>query len=251
MPKHKSWTTPAGEYPALYEDMLNQIHLLIAGSAGSGKSVLLNGIIYTALYKSPNKIKLILIDPKRVDLYKYRKLPHVLEYHTEIDPIVNCLQNVLNQIETRYKRMQRQELEQSTEDNIYIIIDEFPDLMVQAKKKIEPLIQRITQLGRAANFHVIIAAQRCTADVITNTIKVNINSRIGLRCPTPRDSRNIIEQKGAELLPMYGHGYYLKPEGLDLYKLPMIEKEEITRLIHHWEQQKPTRKSIFNIFRPV
>ena len=202
----KLWRTPKGLASTICLDMLKQPHLLIAGSTGSGKSVLINSLIYTALYQSPNRCKFILIDPKRVELVDYKVLPHTISYSSEILNILKALQYSVDLMEKRYKQMQRQRIKKSNDTDIYIIIDEYADLIIQAKKQVEPHIIRLSQLGRAANIHLILATQRPTKDIITGAIKVNLDSRIALRCSTAQDSRNILDAKGAETLPRYGYG---------------------------------------------
>lgn len=241
----KEWITPGGNANNLCLSLLNQPHALIAGSTGSGKSVLINSIIYTALYQPPNCCKLVLIDPKRVELYRYKNIPHTLIYAIETPDIINALCDSIEIMERRYKAMQRRGQLKSTDPDIYIIIDEYADLMTTAKKAVTPLICRIAQLGRAANMHLILATQRPTRDIITGQIKVNLDSRVALRCPTPQDSRNIIDVKGAETLPRYGFGYYLTPEyGLQLVKIPFTDPQEIAARIQWWINQA-TKKRLF------
>lgn len=250
------WSSPAGQIMSICVDMLKQPHMLIAGATGSGKSVLLNSLIYTALYQSSNDAQFILIDPKRVELIDYAELPHTISYNTEIQPIINSLNYAIDLMELRYTEMQQQRIKKSTKADVYVIIDEYADLMVQAKSKVTPLIQRLTQLGRAANIHVILATQRPTRDIIDGAIKVNIDSRVALRCPTPQDSRNVIDRKGAELLPKYGKGIYLNSDRCEIVEIPYTPQEEINRIITHWmeqvaepEQPKPQKKmTIFDIF---
>lgn len=235
--KKKVWTAPAGEYYNIIQDMLEQPHLLVAGSTGSGKSVLINTLIHTLLLKSPNSINLCLIDPKRVELVGYKGLPHTVHYASEPAEILLALRVAVGVMERRYEAMQTARQRKSTACHIYIIIDEYADLITTQKKQVEPLIMRLAQLGRAANMHLIIATQRPTRDVITGQVKVNIDARVALRCPTAQDSRNIINVKGAEALPRYGYGYYLTPNGLELIAIPLTPEEEITARVAHWEDQ--------------
>lgn len=232
-----TWIAPAGKVPMLCKSILEQSHVLIAGATGSGKSVVINSVIYTALYKAPCELKLVLIDPKRVELVKYRNLPHTIAYASEPGQIIDTLQKCVGLMESRYKAMQRRGAVKSTETDVYIIIDEFADLMTTSKRETLPNLCRLAQLGRAANIHLIIATQRPTRDIVNGQIKVNLDSRLALRCPTPQDSRNIIDRKGAETLPRYGYGYYYTPEGLQLVKIPMIDPDELQTRVDHWTQQ--------------
>lgn len=242
----KEWKTPGGTAAAVCLDMLEQPHLLIAGSTGSGKSVLLNTLIYTALYKSPCNCELILIDPKRVELIDYKELPHTLIYASEPPEIIETLNRCINLMESRYKILQAEHRKKwNNSEQTYIFIDEFADLMTTQKRETMPQIIRLAQLGRAANLHLILATQRPTRDIINGQIKVNLDSRVALRCPTAQDSRNIINTKGAETLPRYGFGYYLTPKGCELIKIPMTPPEAIAERVQWWEAQKP-HKSIFD-----
>lgn len=232
-----TWNTPKGKAYKLCLSILQQPHILIAGATGSGKSVVINSTIYTALYKAPCDLKFVLIDPKRVELVKYRNLPHTISYASEPYEIFSALAGVERLMESRYKAMQRRGEVKSQEAEVYVVIDEFADLMTTQKKETLPILCRLAQLGRAANVHLIIATQRPTRDIINGQIKVNLDSRLALRCPTPQDSRNIIDRKGAETLPRYGYGYYQTPEGLQLVQIPMIAEDELQARIDHWEGQ--------------
>lgn len=223
----------------LYQDMLDQPHLLIAGATGSGKSVVINGIVATALHKSPIKVKFILIDPKRVELVGYKQLPHTIRYASEPDTMVNALEYALDLIERRYQRMQARGKRKWTGSDVYVIIDELADLITTQRKKIMPLIQRIAQIGRAAKIHLIVATQCPLAKVIPTEIKVNFDARVGLRTRNAQDSRNILGVKGCETLPRYGEGFFLVPEGMTRYKIPMIPESKLEKLIKWWIPQRP------------
>ena len=232
--RERRYVSPGGQCYKLYEDMYSQPHLLIAGATGSGKSVVINGIIYTLLLSGPDKAGLILIDPKRVELVQYKKTPHCLLYASEPHEITEALQRTVNLIEDRYKRMQRQQTRKYDGSDIYVIIDELADLMTTNKKQVQPLIQRICQIGRAAKVHLIAGTQRPTADIIAAAITVNIDARVGLRTRNAQESRNIIYQTGCEQLPRYGQGYYMTPAGLTLYNIPMYSDQQINAIVKHW-----------------
>lgn len=243
----KTYTTPAGKIYRLYGDMLAQPHLLIAGATGSGKSVVINGIISTALYSSPASVRFILIDLKRVELSEYRRIPHILTYADDIPDAIAALQSGLDIIETRYKDMQRRKLRTYDGSDVYIVIDELADLMTTAKREVTPMIQRLCQIGRAARVHVIAATQCPISAVIPTPIKVNFDSRVALRTRSAQDSRNILGLNGCEKLPRYGMGYYLTPDEFTLYQIPMIDDAERQRLIDHWTAQ--SRPGFFSRFR--
>ena len=231
-------TTPGGKYPRVYLDMAKQVHLLIAGQTGSGKSVVINGIIYSLLVNYfPEECQFVFMDPKRVELIDYKRLPHCLYYASEPGQPVQALSLALDITETRYKAMQAQGLKKYPGGHVYIIIDELADLMTTDKKNIVPLLQRLAQIGRAANIHIIAATQCPLAEIIPTKIKVNFDSIVGLKTATKQHSRNIISIPGLESLPRYGYGYYKTPVGGQLYKLPMISEENIKRVVKHWTRQ--------------
>lgn len=237
-PQKRVWITPEGDYYTLYKDMLSQKHLLIAGATGSGKSVVVNGMIYTALFKSPAKVQFILIDPKRVELVDYKELPHTIEYASEPVEMVQALQKAMEITENRFTDMQKKRIKQYDGGHVYVVIDEFADLMTTNRKQVQPLIQRLAQLGRAANVHIILATQCPLAKVIPTEIKVNFDSRIGLRTGSAQDSRNILSVTGCETLPPYGKGYYKKPMGIELINIPMYPAADIEKMLAHWKTQR-------------
>lgn len=222
--------------------MLDQPHLLVAGATGSGKSVVINGIITTALYNSPAAVQFILIDPKRVELIEFKHLPHVITYATEPGEMVKALENALVMTDQRFKIMQAQKVKKYQGGAVYVIIDELADLMTTDRKHVQPLIQRLAQIGRAANMHIIAATQCPLAAVIPTPIGVNFDSRVALRTRSAQDSRNILGLKGCELLPQYGQGYYMTPAGLQLYKIPIYTDEKRAQLISYWMHTKPRRR---------
>lgn len=230
----KKYITPEGQIYKLYADMLQQPHLLIAGATGSGKSVVINGIVCTALYNSPVINQFILVDPKRVELIQYKKLPHTLSYSSEPDTMIHALEYAMELTEKRYKTMQDQNKRKYQGSSIYIIIDELADLMTTNKKQVQPLIQRLAQIGRAANIHIIAATQCPLSVVIPTPIKVNFDSRIALRTRSKQDSRNILDITGCELLPRFGQGYYMTPEKTTLYNIPMYSDQEIEDICNYW-----------------
>lgn len=242
---HREWRTPAGQVYTLYRDMLKQPHLLIAGATGSGKSVVINGLVYTALHDSPAAVQFILIDPKRVELVDYRPLPHTLQYSSEPGEMVQALEKAMEITESRYKAMQRQRVKKYAGGAVYVIVDELADLMTTDRRHVQPLLQRLAQIGRAANVHIIAATQCPLATVIPTSIKVNFDSRVALRTRSAQDSRNILGVKGCELLPRYGQGYYMTPDGLTLYNIPMQAPDEIAALVTYWKRHSKPRLKWF------
>ena len=228
-------TTPGGPVPIVYDSMSKQTHVLIAGKTGSGKSVVINGIVYTLISsRFPDECQFIFLDPKRVELNMYKRLPHCLVYSSEKAEMINALRVALDVIEKRYKIMQRQQQRKYQAGAGYIISVELADLMTTCRKSVLPLLQRIAQIGRAANVHIIAATQCPLTVIIPTELKVNFDSILGLKTATRQHSRNIIDRPGCESLPAYGKGYYITPAGISLESLPMIPDEKIYDIIKHW-----------------
>lgn len=234
----KTWYLPKGITYDLFKDMSKQNHLLVAGKTGSGKSVIVNGIITTLLYKAPFQVQFILIDPKRVELSPYKNLPHTIKYASEPKDMVSALQLAMNICDTRYKQMEKVGHRLYQGGDIYVIIDEWADLMTTNRRAVAPIIQRLAQVGRAAKVHVILCTQTPIAKVIPTEIKCNFDSRVGLRTRSAQDSRNILGYAGLENLPKYGQGVYMTPESDDLWNIPYVDETEQKRLINHWLRQR-------------
>lgn len=230
------YITPGGNCPRIYSELTQENHILIAGCTGSGKSTFINSFISRLLMEnSPARLELVLIDLKKVELYQYKRLPHCLSYSDTAPAAVNALNAVLIEIDKRFNEMRKQGRKTTARPHIYIVIDEFADLIITAKKQIEPLITRISQIGRAAGVHLIIGTQRPTREIITGCIKVNFDCKIALRTATAQDSRNIIGVNGAENLPRYGAGIIARPGGIACYELPIISPAP---LVDYWTSRK-------------
>ena len=234
----RRYITPGGKVWRLYQDMSEQPHLLIAGATGSGKSVVINGILSAVLHRSPNAAQLILIDPKRVELIQYKPLPHCVYYATEPEERISALERALAITDKRYQNMARSGLRKFDGSDVYVVIDELADMMTTDKKHVAPLLQRLCQIGRAARVHVIAATQCPLAVVIPTPIKVNFDARVALRTRSAQDSRNILGVTGCETLPRYGQGYYMTPEGLKLYEIPYVTDDELNALCEYWTSRR-------------
>jgi S-DNA-T family DNA segregation ATPase FtsK/SpoIIIE len=247
-------------------DLKEMPHLLIAGATGSGKSVTIHSIILSILYKaSPQVVKFILIDPKRIELAIYNSLPHLLT-PVVVNPKLakNALDWAVFEMENRYKKLailqvrnidqynKKLELLLQSEDEelnnledrekipyIVIIIDELADLMMVSAREIEDDIARLAQKARAIGIHLILATQRPSVDVITGTIKNNFPSRIALAVPSKHDSRTIIDQMGAEKLLGNGDMLFLPPKTATLIRLhsAYVSEPETVRVVNFLAKQ--------------
>lgn len=231
---------------AVFCELNKMPHLLIAGATGSGKSVCMNTIISSILLRTkPDEVKLLLVDPKKVEFAQYAKIPHL------IGPVINdaaeaarALKVVVEMMDQRYDLFSRcavrniatynEKLAAHPEEHlkpmpyVVVIIDELADLMVSAGKEVEQSIQRITQLARAAGIHLIVATQRPSVDVITGVIKSNIPSRIAFAVSSGTDSRTILDTVGAERLLGYGDMLYMpigEPSAIRLQGVYMSDEE--------------------------
>lgn len=233
-------------------------HLLIAGATGSGKSVCINSIISSILLsKRPEELKLILIDPKKVEFTPYVEIPHLMtEVVTDPNLASQALRKVVERMEERYETFSKNGVRNITAYNklveqdperlkmpwIVVIIDELADLMAVAGKEVETSIQRITQLARAAGIHLIVATQRPSVDVVTGVIKANIPSRIAFAVSSAVDSRTIIDTTGAEKLLGYGDMLYIPmgdPSPTRLQGVYVSDEEVNTITQYTSEQAKP------------
>ncbi len=246
------------------EDLRTMPHLIIAGATGSGKSVAIHTIILSIIFKSsPEDVKFILVDPKRVELVIYSSLPHLLT------PVVvnekyakNALDWAVYEMEERYKKLaslQVRDIEQynkklellkhseNFEDYmdmekipyIVIIIDELAELMMLSSREIEENVARIAQKARAVGIHLILATQRPSTDIITGTIKNNFKARIALAVPSKHDSRTIIDQVGAEKLLGKGDMLFLPPDSALVRRIhcSFVSEEEALRVVNYLSKQ--------------
>lgn len=245
-----TWTTPGGEYYEIYKDMLEQPHLMIAGATGSGKSVVVNNLIYTALCKFPvdceGGAQFILIDNgKGTEMIGYEDLPHTIRYAFTTEESISALEYGLAIAKSRFKYMRQRRIKTYDGGDVYIFIDEFASLILNGKRRVSCIVQDIAQLGRAAKVHVILCTQCPLAKVIPTEIKVNFDARVALRTATAQHSRNIMERTGCECLPRHGQGFYVTPEGTDLWNLPMISQEELDDRVKWWTKQNSKPKGFF------
>ena len=238
-------------------DLTRMPHLLIAGATGAGKSVCLNSIISTFLLtRSPNDVKLLMIDPKMVELTGYNGVPHLqAPVVTEMDKVVGALRLTIREMERRYSifsklgvrnldgyRMKLSE-EPGAEPLPYlaVIIDELADLMMTAPDEVETLLVRLAQMARATGIHLIIATQRPSVDVLTGLIKANVPSRIAFAVSSLTDSRVILDMPGAERLLGRGDMLFLPPDAAKPQRIQgaFIEDRDVHYIVQHWHRVAP------------
>jgi S-DNA-T family DNA segregation ATPase FtsK/SpoIIIE len=247
-------------------DLTRMPHMLIAGATGSGKSVCINALLSGLMFQaSPDELKLILIDPKRVEFTMFQDLPHLLvPVVTESEQATSALRWAVAEMENRYKLFASHTVRNIGDFNgragemglnplpyIVLVIDELADLMMVAAGEIEELICRIAQLARAVGIHLIVATQRPSADIITGLIKANIPSRIAFAVSSSIDSRVILDETGAEKLLGRGDMLYLPVEAGKATRLQgvFVADREIKGIIDFWKAQgKPQyQEEIFNV----
>ncbi|MBV9339278.1 MAG: DNA translocase FtsK [Acidobacteria bacterium] len=239
-------------------------HLLIAGSTGSGKSVAINAMIMSILYKAtPEQVRLILVDPKRLELGNYEGVPHLYTpIITEPKLAANALRNAVREMERRLKLLAEKGVrnidqynrlfndgdtptlfggsgEERPMPNIVIIIDELADLMMLDGGNVEESITRLAQMARAVGIHLVLATQRPSVDVITGLIKANFPARISFRVATKVDSRTILDANGSEALLGRGDMLYLPSGSARLHRLhaPFVTEKEIASVVEFWRAQ--------------
>ena len=226
----------------IVSDLTDMLHLLIAGTTGSGKSVCINTIILSLLYKlTPEKCKFILIDPKMLELSTYEGIPHLLcPVITEAKKATSALGWVVKEMESRYKLMTKEgvrNIEGYNNNNkivmpyIVVIVDEMSDLMLVAGKEIENYVQKLSQMARAAGIHLIMATQRPSVDVITGTIKANFPTRISFQVSSKIDSRTILGEQGAEQLLGKGDMLFMSSANRIMrIHAPYVSENEIEKI---------------------
>jgi DNA segregation ATPase FtsK/SpoIIIE, S-DNA-T family len=244
-------------------DLATMPHVLIAGSTGSGKSVAINAMIMSVLYKAtPAQVRLILVDPKRVELGMYEGIPHLFTpIITEPKLAANALRNAVREMERRLKLLASRSVRNIDQFNklfenqtpslfedaeaeqplphMIIIIDELADLMMLDKANVEEAITRLAQMARAVGIHLVLATQRPSVDVITGLIKANVPTRISFRLATKVDSRTILDSNGAEALLGRGDMLFLPPGTSRLQRLhaPFVTEKEIAAVVGFWKNQ--------------
>ena len=234
-------------------DLAKMPHLLIAGATGSGKSVCLAGIISCLLMNhSPSDLRFILIDPKRVELTQFAKIPHLAfsDIVVDTDKVVSTLRAVINEMDNRYKKFGSVKVrniqsynEKFPEDKLpfwTVIVDELADLMLSAPFEVETQLVRLAQLARATGIHLIIATQRPSVDVITGLIKANFPTRIAFAVTSQIDSRTVIDSAGAEKLLGRGDMLFLSPSAQKPKRIQgvYVDDAEIEKIVHFWTDDK-------------
>lgn len=235
-------------------DLGKMPHLLIAGATGSGKSVCMNAIIAGIMMNAtPEQVRFIMIDPKRVELSAYAGIPHMAfsEVIVDVDKVVGVLQAVVGEMEARYKKFQELGVRNLDAYNKHprilkklpywvVIIDELADLMMAAPFEVEKLIARLAQLARATGIHLIVATQRPSVDVVTGLIKANFPTRIAFAVTSQVDSRTILDMVGAEKLLGRGDMLYLPTDAAKPMRIQgvYVSDAEVERLVEFWKDER-------------
>lgn len=231
-------------------DLAKMPHLLIAGSTGTGKSVGLNAMLISLLYKhSPNTLRLLMVDPKRIELSLYDGIPHLLHpVVSEPKEATRALRWAVGEMERRYKLLEEHharnlhgynEIAEEKLPYLVIIIDELSDLMMVSSKEVETAIARLAQMARAAGIHLLIATQRPSVDVLTGLIKANFPARISFKVASKVDSRTILDQMGADRLLGMGDMLFLPPGSASLQRIhgAYISEKEILAIVEFLKAQ--------------
>jgi S-DNA-T family DNA segregation ATPase FtsK/SpoIIIE len=249
-----AWLGKGIDGNAVWTDLAKMPHVLVAGTTGSGKSGCVNAILSSILMQaSPNEVRLVLVDPKQVELNHYENVPHLLTpVVTSPRLAANVLSNLIGEMESRYGIMSEARTRNLDELNrvrvknglaplphILCVIDELADLMMVAPAEVEDSIIRLAQKSRATGIHLVLATQRPSTDIITGTIKVNIPSRIAFAVSSQTDSRVILDQGGAESLLGQGDMLFRGPGSSKLQRIQgaFITEDEIARITGHWAKQ--------------
>ncbi len=228
-------------------------HVLVAGTTGSGKSVLVNSFITTLLFRaSPEEVKLIMIDPKRVELTAYNGIPHLMvPVIVDVEKILSALKWATNEMDRRYKTFAERGVRNIDGYNelagfqalpyIVIFIDELADLMMFAPVEVEDTIARLAQMARATGIHLVVATQRPSVDVITGLIKANIPARIAFNVSSMIDSRVIIDGPGAEKLLGRGDMLYIPPDQAKPSRIQgaFVSEKEVKKLVEYMKEKSP------------
>jgi len=237
----------------MFTDLAKMPHMLIAGATGSGKSGMINSLLSSLLYRSsPNDLKLILVDPKRVELGLYNDIPHLLTpVIVEPEKCISALKWAVAEMERRYKLLAEVgnrniiEYNKAHKDEampyIVIVIDEMADLMVLAAADVESLIVRLAQMARAIGIHLVLATQRPSVDVITGIIKANIPARLAFSVASQVDSRTILDQMGAEKLLGKGDMLFMSPEFMKPRRIQgaWVDEKEVKGVTDYLRSQRP------------
>jgi S-DNA-T family DNA segregation ATPase FtsK/SpoIIIE len=238
---------------AITADLASMPHLLIAGTTGSGKSVCVNAIVACLLLQNtPDELRFVMVDPKRVELTLYNGVPHLLApVVVELDRVVGALQWVSREMDERYRKFSRDGVRNIDEYNrrmeaaglarlpfLVVVIDELADLMMLAPDETERVITRLAQLARATGIHLVIATQRPSVDVVTGLIKANFPARIAFAVASSIDSRVILDQPGAERLLGRGDMLFQAPDTPNPIRMQgaFVSEGELGRLISHWQE---------------
>ena len=238
--KSVSLHIPKGDVYNMSVELLQAEHLLIAGTTGCGKSTLLNTILTDGLYKG---CCYYLVDLKKTELWQYKGLPNVWGYCNEFRQVEKLVDDILYQMDKRFKKLMKCHQKKSNDLHLYLVIDEYADVVnlcpdAKTRKRLENKLMRLASQGRASNCHLILCTQRCTNDILSSKIKSCITTKVGMHTTSAQESRNVIGVSGLEQLPKYGEFMLLSPNYKDIVKgtTPYYNQTELDDRINKYRK---------------
>lgn len=229
----------------LYKDIIHSPHTLIAGTTGSGKSNVMNGIIREIMTEyTPAEAQLYIFDPKVIELEEYKDTQFCTRFETEFDGMVNALDELIEIMNKRYHEMSGTGLKEYRGQRIYLIFDEFADALTSPSLKVIGMIktrlQILLQKGRASRISVIAATQNPNREIVSGKLTINFTNRLGLRCVNEQESKAVVMHKGCELLPKHGKGLYLSPDGFEEVSIPLTPSNH--DLVERYRRARPAQR---------
>lgn len=229
------WISPNKEPDTLASRMLAEPHVLIGGTTGSGKSTMIEALLYSICTSAPCERSFAIVDLKRISLTRWKEFPHCQRYANDKETALKLIKDFSATMDDRLKEMEKRSLSVWDKGEIYLIIDEAADLLDNCPESIE-YIAHICRLARVTKMHVIYATQAPDRKTIPASLQHNINALLGLRCRSAIESRQVIGSKGCETLPRYGKGLYICPSLMQPEEVQcnMISNDDIAWLCNWW-----------------
>lgn len=233
-----NWNLPSGSADPLYQDLLDHMHFMIGGLPETGKSTIMDGVIYTALLRSPDDVKFIFIDPGYVAFMRFESLPHTIAVGHSYSDIISSLKLAENIIVERYKKMRTNgEREWENDGELHVVIDKIDEIMCSIRKEAEPLFNKISSWGRAAHVHLFATTVSADAKTIPCTVQCNV-SGVATKCRDAIHSRQVICERGGERLSKCGKCLYRGRAGkITVFDVNKVPDEELDERISFWKEQ--------------